>query len=109
MKIVTNEQVVLDLILEHWNDPLEMDYKITLEKIREYWPITEYSYSLDWEFNLTPQSFVELSKRYLNQDLLMTSESYTLLVDSTNLSLKILSWEEYKEDIPRRMRRVILT
>lgn len=85
-----------------------MDYTATMKKIRELWPVTERSMSLDWKFHLTAGSLIDLSKRYLGKDLKMDYDQYTLLVDSTDLSLQILSQEEFMADFPRRMDRMYL-
>lgn len=108
MQIITTEQAVLNLILEYLDNPNPIVFKNTLKKIREHWPITEHSMSLDWEFKLTNQSFVNLSKKYLNQDLQRDSPVYILLVDSIDLSFKILSYEEYVSNLPRIMNRTFL-
>lgn len=112
---MTKEQAVLKFMLEHWEAPLVMDYSTTIKKIRELWPVTEKSMTLDWEFRLTVKSLMELSKRYLGKDLQIVYDQYTLaedqyvlLVDSTNLSFQILSQEESIADFPRRMSRTYL-
>lgn len=115
MEIKTIEQAVLELILKHWEDPLSMDYFTTINKVRELWPVTEKSICLDWEFHLTEESLKYLSKKYLGKDLeidikqyLIPENQYTLLVDSSNLSFQILSWEQSMADFSRRMSRTYL-
>ena len=96
---------MLGLILKYWNNPTLITLENTLKQIREYYPITGYSAMGDWKFSLTPESLVNLSKKYLNQDLPEKIEKYTFLVDSTNLSLKILSSEEWISYFTEFMKR----
>lgn len=110
MQIITNEQAVLDLILAYWDNPSPMFFKETTEKIRVYWPRNlEYSYALDWEFVLTPDSLVHISSKYLHKEIKLTKEEHILLVDSTNFHMKIYFRDTLDKCHERMMSRLFLT
>ena len=108
MKIVTTQQAVLDLILKYWDNPSPAAYKGTLLKIREHWPIGMHSMSLDWYFELTPESLVNLSKKYLNKDFQVKTGWFRLEVDSDDFCMRIISWDDYEKDLPGKMHRIYL-
>lgn len=93
MKIITEQQEILELILEYWDNPSAIALETTLNKIGEI-----YLLGRQWSFCLTDESLINLSKKYLNRDLQINEEQYTLWVDCTTLSFRILSWEEYVEN-----------
>lgn len=109
MNIKTREQEVLELILKYWDNADTHDLQSTIKTIKGYYPAMEYSQSLDWTFRMTRESSVNLSKKYLNQELPENCNEFMLVVDSSTLSMIIFSYEEYLNNCTRMIQRVLLT
>lgn len=107
IKIVMTEQAVLELILDYWDNPSPDLFKNTLIKIRDIRRIDpNRSLPFEWTFELTPQSLVNLYKKYLNGKLELIYELHSLEVFSSDLSMVVHTNDSYFNTLPERLSRV---
>lgn len=107
MKIVTKQQAVLDIILEYWDNPTPARLENTLKQLEEYSDITRYNMGGNWIFFLTRESYVAIAKKYLNHDL-TDKEIIALSVNCTDLSIRLLTIEDYKGDFVEATKNIRL-
>jgi hypothetical protein len=97
MKIVTTQQAVLDIILEYWDNPTLVRLENTFKELEEYSAIRRFTMGDNWNFFLTRESYVAIGRKYLNREL-TGYEIIVLSVNRTDLSLRLLTFADFKDD-----------
>src|SRR5665213_3515315 len=97
MKIVTTHQAVLDIILEYWDNPTPARLENTFKQLEEYSDVKRFKMGDNWNFFLTRESYVAIARKYLDRDL-TGYEIIVLSVNRTDLSLRLLTFADFKDD-----------
>ena len=107
MKIVTTQQAVLDIILEYWDNPTPVRLENTFKELEEYSAIRRFTMGDNWNFFLPRESYVAIGKKYLNREL-KGYEIIVLSVNRTDLSLRLLTFADYKDDYEEATKNIRL-
>lgn len=107
MKIVTTEQAALDIILEYWDNPTPVRLENTFKELEEYSAIRRFTMGDNWNFFLTRESYAAIGKKYLNREL-TGYEIIVLSVNRTDLSLRLLTFADYKDDFEEATKNIHL-
>ena len=104
--------MVLNLILNYWDNPSPVLLKETLLDIVEFGPKRSFLIMPNWKFRLTEDSLAKLSIKYLNTELVFPNETEnrnnpfcltkpmgTLEVNRFTLSMKIPTIEDMLKDL----------